>query len=172
MHIEQSSWSVDSGWNRPIGALSDAGLVLAFADRTSIQDPGLLRQLRSAYPEAIFFGCSTAGEIYDTSVQDNTLVSTAISFESTQVRHASLDMQEAEDSFDAGVTLGMAIPHEQLTHVFVLSDGIEVNGSELVRGLAAVLPSHVSMTGGLSADGDRFQQTFVLDDNGAKSGSV
>ena len=28
------------------------------------------------------------------------------------------------------------------------------------------------MTGGLSADGDRFQQTFVLDDDGAKSGSV
>ena len=117
MRIEQSSWSVDSGWSRPIGALRDAGLVLAFADRASIQDAGLLQQLRCAYPEAIFFGCSTAGEIYDTTVQDGSFVSTAISFDSTQVRHAALDMLEAEDSFDAGVTLGMAIPHEQLTHV-------------------------------------------------------
>jgi hypothetical protein len=49
-----------------------------------------------------------------------------------------------------------------LQHLFVLSDGIHVNGSELVRGLMAGLPAGVTVTGGLSGDGDRFGSTVVV----------
>jgi hypothetical protein len=45
--------------------------------------------------------------------------------------------------------------------VFVLSDGLNVNGSELVRGLFAVLGSDVHVSGGLAGDGARFAQTRV-----------
>jgi hypothetical protein len=36
-------------------------------------------------------------------------------------------------------------------------DGLQVNGSELVRGVNAVLPPQVTVTGGLAGDGDRFR---------------
>src|SRR5690606_16398565 len=49
----------------------------------------------------------------------------------------------------------------ELRHVFVLSDGLNVNGSELASGLASVLPRQVAVTGGLSGDGSRFEQTLV-----------
>jgi len=47
--------------------------------------------------------------------------------------------------------------------VFVLSDGLCVNGTPLVAGLTAGLPRGVAITGGLAGDGSRFARTWVLD---------
>jgi hypothetical protein len=55
-----------------------------------------------------------------------------------------------------------------LRGVFVLSDGIGVNGSELVQGLSASLPPDTLVTGGLAGDGPRFKNTWVM--NGATRG--
>ena len=46
----------------------------------------------------------------------------------------------------------------------MFSDGLSVNGSDLVAGLTKHLPAHVSVTGGLSGDGTRFQETLVFCD--------
>src|SRR5213079_1204094 len=59
-----------------------------------------------------------------------------------------------------------------LVHVLVMSDGLQVNGSELVRGLTAHLPAGVGVSGGLSADGARFQKTLVCFADGARAGRV
>jgi hypothetical protein len=40
-----------------------------------------------------------------------------------------------------------------------LSDGVQVNGSALVDGTTQHLPEDVTVTGGLAADGDRFERT-------------
>jgi hypothetical protein len=57
-------------------------------------------------------------------------------------------------------------------HVFVLSDGLQVNGSELVAGLTGRLPKHVTVTGGLSGDGGRFAETLVFWDSAPAAGRV
>jgi hypothetical protein len=46
--------------------------------------------------------------------------------------------------------------------VFVLSDGLNVNGSELVKGLRNNLPEGISITGGLAGDGASFKETFIV----------
>ena len=51
--------------------------------------------------------------------------------------------------------------------MLVLSDGLGVNGSELVAGLVRHLPRGAAVTGGLSGDGARFQQTLVASGVGA-----
>ena len=43
----------------------------------------------------------------------------------------------------------------------ILSEGLNVNGSELVRGVNAVLDESIVVAGGLSGDGTRFKQTWV-----------
>jgi hypothetical protein len=45
----------------------------------------------------------------------------------------------------------------------VLSDGLSVNGSELVRGVNELLPANAKLTGGLAGDGARFSRTWILD---------
>ena len=66
-----------------------------------------------------------------------------------------------ENSFQAGARLAQSLDPDGLVHVLVLSDGLRVNGSDLVRGLTRYLPDRVSVTGGLAGDGGRFEETFA-----------
>jgi len=174
MQIEQTRWTPLDYWSEgsPGKELRDAQLVFAFGGRSALSNDSLIGDVRSAYPEAYVFGCSTAGEIYDTEVTDDGLVVTAVRLESTGIQHAEVLVSDTETSHEAGERLAQALPHDGLVHVFVLSDGLHVNGSELVAGLAQHLPQDVSITGGLSGDGDRFEQTFVVLNGSPKAGAV
>jgi len=66
------------------------------------------------------------------------------------------------DSMDVGRRLAGSLDKEGLVHAFVLSDGLTVNGSALVEGMLKELPANVTITGGLSGDKDRFQETLVF----------
>lgn len=174
MRIEQTRWIPNDGWtNGSLGGnLSDAQLVLLFGGTNIVNDASRTREIQEAYPQAYVFGCSTAGEIYDTQVTDGGLVATAVRLDATRIEHAEVSISEVETSRKTGERLAQALPVDGLVHVFVLSDGIHVNGSELVAGLAEFLPSNVSITGGLSGDGDRFEQTFVVLGGSAKPDAV
>ena len=164
MQIEQTRWVHGKGWEpTPPGKLgNDAQLVLLFGSPACLKQTSWQADIKSAYPNAHHLGCSTAGEIYGTEVTDETLVATAIAFEHTRLHGVSLQIGDGIDSFQAGERLAKSLPHESLVHVLVISDGQNVNGSELVAGLTQHLPANVTLTGGLAGDGDRFQETLVL----------
>src|SRR6266508_339814 len=164
MQIEQTRWSQDKGWmTRPPGKLgTDAKLVLLFGSPACLKQLAWQDDIMRAYPYAHRLGCSTAGEIYGTDLNDETLVATAIAFEDTYLHGTSLKLSDGIDSYQAGKQLSNSLPHESLVHVLVISDGQNVNGSELVSGLTQHLPPGVTLTGGLAGDGDRFQETLVL----------
>ena len=54
-----------------------------------------------------------------------------------------------------------ALNQPDLRHIFLLSDGINVNGSELVRGIYSIIGDDISVTGGLAGDGADFKRTLV-----------
>ncbi|MGH6645514.1 FIST signal transduction protein [Aquabacterium sp.] len=139
--------------------------VLAFGSPEALQNVEALAQLRIWYPQAHIVGCSTAGEICGMSVQDNTLVATALHFAHTHLRMASAMVVDALDSHQTGATLAAELNTPGLAHVMVLSDGLHVNGTALANGLREHLPATVAVTGGLAGDGDRFQSTLVCVDN-------
>ena len=164
MQVEQSLWTETNGWQpSPLGKLGDqAQLVLLFGSPAVLKLDRYTQPLRQAYPKAQMLGCSTAGEICGVQVTDESLVATAIHFEHTQIRGQAIRLEAGETSLAVGDRLGQLIEPEGLTHVLLLSDGLHVNGSDLVRGILPHLPEGVTVTGGLSGDGDRFQETFVL----------
>lgn len=163
MKLEQLRWTRDDGWKpRLLGGLEQADLVLIFGSTDALSDEAVLHGIEQAYPRALIFGCSTAGEIHDVQVVDDSIGLTAIKFEHTEIQYAGVRMFDVASSYAAGQRLAKDLEKEDLVHVFVLSDGLSVNGSDLVRGLASALPDGVSITGGLSADGDRFTKTLVL----------
>ena len=121
-----------------------------------------LPEIRDRYPNAYVCGGSTAGEIVGKEVRDDTVLVTAIELEKTELRTAEVTIASADDSLAAGRQLASAIPHVGLVHAFVLSDGIGVNGSDLVRGLCAALPPRAwPPPAAASADGERFGHTYV-----------
>lgn len=184
MRIEQRLWT-QAGWRRLAGddLGGEARLVLVFGAAAALRQGAVLAELRDRYPAALLFGCSTAGEIRGDEVSDDSIVATAVCFERAHVLGASVALAEcAEDSFHAGERLAASLPLSlpgdgadagaSLRHVFVLSDGLRVNGSDLVRGLTACLPAAVSVTGGLAGDGAQFAETLVLHDGTAGPGVV
>jgi hypothetical protein len=174
MKVEQHRWSEATGWEpgTPSALGKSAQLVLLFGSTSRLKEGKYFEAIKKAYPKAHLLGCSTAGEICHAQVFDDSLVITAIQFESTRIAGARVKMSEVESSFQAGERLAQALNKKGLTHLFVLSDGLKINGSDLVRGLTRHLPDGVSVTGGLSGDSDRFQETFVLWDGPPESGTI
>lgn len=163
MHLEQSLWTEENGWQRrPDGLGPSAQLVFIFGSTALIKQPTHLARIQAAYPRAHLFGCSTAGEIRGTEVHDHSLTITAVQFEHTELVLTHVKISGAEDSLQAGETLGRALAKSGLAHVLVLSEGLHINGSALVEGLTRQLPPGVAVTGGLSGDGERFKETYVL----------
>jgi len=174
MKIEQNTWMQKTGW-RPSapGALGkSAQLVLVFGAKDILKQSPLPKELTSAYPDAHFVGCSTAGEICGTTVYDNSLTTVAVHFEKTTVRAYEVEASSAEDSFLAGERLAALVSPANLSHLFVLSKGVNVNGSELVKGLEKNLRENVIITGGMAGNGAKFQETLTFSDGIPKNNVI
>ena len=164
----------DQGWSEPLsGALDSPGtIVLAFGSAARETIAERIAELRGAFPRSLISGCSTAGEILGEDILDGSLVVTVMRFETATLRMTYADVPLAAKSRCAGESIATDLAGPDLRAVFVLSDGLTVNGSELIRGLNALLPADVMVTGGLAADGDRFASTWVISQGEAISSRV
>lgn len=170
MKIEQLHWTPGGSWHSP-PRLNDAQLALVFGGTGQLV-PERIEEIRAWYPDALLLGCSTSGEILDTRVYDDTVAVTSVAFEHTRLKLSSQTVASANDSRAAGEALARDLLGDGLRHVFVLSDGLRVNGTDLVEGLKSVLPAGVEVTGGLSGDGARFQHTLVVADDTVQEGRI
>lgn len=174
MKVEQCLWSDLTGWQPvpPSEMRDDAHLVLVFGGTSTLKSPERFEEIRKAFPAAHIFGCSTAGEICGTQVLDDSLVVTAVHFERTTIAASLININDVENSYEAGKRLAASLEPKGLAHVLALSDGLNVNGSELVKGLTDNLPPGVTVTGGLSGDGARFAETLVSLDGQTEKDTV
>ncbi|GJM40524.1 MAG: hypothetical protein DHS20C20_08060 [Ardenticatenaceae bacterium] len=147
-------------------------LVLAFGSSQLEQVEAPVAELVAHYPQSIIVGCSTSGEIHDTFIYDQSLTVAIMRFEATAVRSASAKVSSPETSFAAGYSLASTLAADDLRAVFVLSDGMVVNGSKLVEGFNDKLPESVIVTGGLADDAANFEKTWVLNDGQMQAGMV
>lgn len=151
---------------------SKANLVLGFGSKRLVADGHLNKSLAERYPSAEIVLCSTAGEIACNSVYDDSAVITVISFEKTTIKTASLNLEGFNDSFELGKSLIQQFDIQGLTSILILSDGLLVNGSQLVTGMEAGNQGKVLITGGLAGDGTQFDNTLVGLNGTAKIGTV
>lgn len=173
MHIQQTLWTAAAGWQHLDGkGPMPADVVLYFAAPETLNDEAEYGALQALYPGAHVLGCTTGGEILDAKVFDGAIAATAIRFDRSTVRVTSQPILGRQDSAAVGSRLAADLIGEGLKGVFVLSDGTQVNGSDLVRGLKSVLPAHVVLTGGLAGDGANFRSTLVGVDGAIRQGVV
>lgn len=152
------------GWDQPLNPSLDSvnTLLICFGASDADCIATGLADLRGAFPRSIWTGCSTAGEIYGRSLEDHSISVAVLKFSHTKLRVASCEITDPGTSLQAGEFLANTLAAPDLSGVFVLSDGLSVNGSELARGLSQKLPPGVRLSGGLAADGDRFKNTWLL----------
>lgn len=164
MRLHHLVHQAGSGWTTPLPSEDDGPdtLVLAFGAPGYADDWGAFAQLSAAFPRAQLMGCSTAGEIAGAAVQDASISATVVRFHGTRLRRACAGIPTAADSRAAGLQLAQQLAAPDLRAVFVLSDGLCVNGSALVDGLAARLAPEVAITGALAGDGSSFARTWLV----------
>ena len=173
VQLSTFSYSASSGWSEDLPQVdSPETLVVAFGAPEFGDDTRPFDDLARAFPTSRIVGCSTAGEIIGTDLCDHSVVVAAARFDSSTLRTACAAVPASDGSYAAGQDIARQLADPSLRGVLVLSDGLTVNGSELVRGLGAILPPEVVITGGLAADGDRFASTWVLDGSAPARGIV
>jgi hypothetical protein len=168
MQVAHRLWQASQGWDQPLSELAfDPDWILVFAERKLLESqPEVLDEVRQKFPNALYTGGSSAGEISGTRVFDDSLSATFVKFEKTRLHTVSKRIDDPEQSKALGIKLAHSLPVDALRHVFVISDGLKINGSELVSGLLSALPKNVTITGGLCGDGSRFERSYVMDAKG------
>ena len=141
--------------------LSNANLVLVFGSVKRFIDGKLQVFLQARYPSAQIIGCTTSGEINQSGVFDDSIQITAIVWEKTVQRVAQTKMINMQSSFEAAASLAKQLKADNLRTVLVISDGLNVNGSELLKGFQSLL-GDTPIVGGLAGDGGAFVKTLQL----------
>jgi hypothetical protein len=170
MRVHTVNYSPTHGWSAALPEVDPSrSLIFCFGATEYLDDCDPILELASL--GEFLIGCSTAGEICGPEVADGTLAVAIAEFQHTRLRVAAERISSGA-SYLAGTLVGDDLAGDDLKAVFVLSDGLDVNGSDLVAGLTASLPQGVVVTGGLAGDGPRFERTWVIVDGKPASGFV
>jgi hypothetical protein len=160
MRVGQLLYRPDTGWTDETPAPTAPQLVLAFVDPHEARGAAV-SALVERFPGARVVAATTGGEILGRDVHEGTAVAVAVELERSRVVVEVEPLAGAADSGRAARALGERLCAPDLRAVFVLSDGLDVNGSELVLGLRASVGDGVIIVGGLAGDGARFGETRV-----------
>lgn len=165
---DDNHWSINQ---QRIDDASQCCAVFVFGDSDIMRSESAFLGLRQLYPSARIVGASSSGNILGAEISSSQIVATAVQFELSSVSMSVVDFSSRTDIEAIASQLIKQLPSEGLRHIFILSDGLSLNGSELVKGINKV--SHgVTVTGGMAGDGDRFQSTWVIADAPARQNCI
>src|SRR5277367_6696684 len=137
MRAQKIVWNKKAGWTAELA--DAASLVLYFGTREALACGARYEELRDRFPHAHILGCSTGGQINDNDVNDDEIIAAAIEFDATRLRLSHQQINDPSHSRACGEAVGRALHADDLAGVFVLSDGLNVNGSELVAGISKAI---------------------------------
>lgn len=164
MQADQLYYDKTHGWSKPFPDLNSKNtLILIFFSPDMVSNgKSAIDELISHYPDSIITGCSTAGEIMQDEIRDKGMSIVIILFEQVHLRYVDLALEKNDDGHNAGTKIAKRLNDSDLKHVFVLSVGLNINGTALIKGINHGLDENVILSGGLAADEDKFQHTWVL----------
>ncbi|MCW8418979.1 FIST C-terminal domain-containing protein [Fluoribacter dumoffii] len=168
MEIKSFQFLKNKGWNlKEFPNLdSEDTLVLIFAAPEFIDFQEPIIQLANFYSNSKIIGCSTSGEIFGDSLFDHSITVAVIKFAKTTLKMAKAEVNHSKDSKNTGKLIAEQLKADDLHSIFILSDGLNVNGSELVQGLNTAKGSKkLIITGGLAGDGSNFKKTWTISNN-------
>lgn len=164
MRLYSCRYTRQTGWLPALPSEMDSPqtLVLAFGARALSEHAAPFDELQAAFPSAKLLGCSTSGEVAGAQVDDASISMVVARFDHTRLQLATTTVAAPADSRAAGERIASQLAGPGLRAVFLLSDGLNVNGTSLLSGLTSTLPPGVTITGGLAGDGSDFKHTWVI----------
>lgn len=148
---------------------------MVFGNRFMLESETVYNEIKALFSDGhIVFG-STAGDITSHYVDDESITITAIEFESNrfEIKTANVVANDAEiDSYKTGKNLIEQFSLEGLKHVFIVSEGSFINGSQLMLGMNSATENNLLITGALCGDAARFEKTIASYNELLKAGEI
>ena len=150
-----------------------APLVLVFGNRYMLENTNIYEQVRELFPDGQLVFGSTSGDITAEYVDDDSITITAIEFERSTFDIRTSNVVNSDlDSFRTGENLVNQFNKDGLKHIFVVSEGSFVNGSQLTKGMNSATGDELLITGGLCGDAARFEKTVASYNENPKPGEI
>ena len=116
-------------------------------------------EITAVFPNAMLVGASTAGEIINGKMLENSTILSISIFEKTQI---SGYYNTGNDSYELGVNLSKQIFKKDTKCVISFLDGLNHNGQEYLYGLSSLNCNNAVIAGGMAADMLDFKQTYTI----------
>lgn len=145
----------DTGWSDSFpDADSTMTLVVVFAVNASWDDRSPLNELKEAFPNSVLVGCGASETVYNGELQTDSISVGIIKFQSTEIKFAVADQPDSASSKATGREIAEGLKHPNLKGVILFTNGLQVEATDLVRGIQEVLPAGIPIVGGLASDRD------------------
>ena len=122
----------------------------------------IIDKIQKRFENAVIIGTSTAGEILEGEMLEQSIVISISTFESTSLLASS---DNNEDSFLIGQNIAKSIVTEETKAIILFADGVRCNGEAILKGIGSIAPKEIIISGGMAGDNNKYQQTFVIDGN-------
>lgn len=164
----------NGSWNIPLDSTLDSKntLVVIFSTYSAALILKPLREINDTFTTSLIIGASSSGNILMDELKENSLVMTVLHFSTTQLKLSCKKIDDMQHSFSVGKDLATELNAAKLKGLFILSDGLNVNGSQLTAGFSTILPPHVKAGGALAGDNAAFKSTWIVVNGKAMQNSV
>lgn len=169
-----TTYKFNNTWNEDFDVLlnTENSLLFVFASAKKTIVEKALKELVLFFSKTTVIGASTAGEILQDELSSDTIVVAVVTFHSTRIQAVTEQLAKEKDSYQNGVSISKKLLQDDLKAIFILSDGLNTNGSKLTQGVASVCGKDIIVTGGLAGDDHYFEKTFLVINGALVDGHV
>lgn len=147
-------------WEKDFPACELTDLVLILGDITKIYHSRNIEDIKSSFPNAQVVGCTTAGEVHNGHIYEDSISLSALNFNSSRTQSVSANINPENLKIKAQ-ELAKQLYNKDLKSIFVIATGHNINGTELINGIKDIIPKEILITGGLAGDNVNFNKTYV-----------
>lgn len=160
MKTEQRLYVKGKGWScEDININSQ--LVLAFSAPSLVKKKSTYNSLKKFFPNADIILVSTAWEIYDIEVNDNTISVSSLEFKNTKIKVVTEEVVNHTESYSVWEKISKLLNSDELRYVLVFSEWLWINWSKLLDWIKSILDKKVWITWWLAWDWMDVKSTYV-----------
>lgn len=153
--------------NETIKDKDTVDLVLLFGTTENLQKNNHYEFFKEKYKNSQIIGSSSSGNVLGAKVHEAEVVATIIKFDQGYIKTSIIDFTEKDDLNEVSQKLVEKLPEQDLKSIFIISDGLNMNGTILAKNVNKVKPTTL-ITGGLAGDDARFEKTLLIANSEAK----
>jgi len=140
------------------------------------QDPDKLKtiqqQLKLLVPKATIIGCTIAGEINGSSLQEKSIVISFTGFEKTSIDSCIVEQRDFPNCFMMGKKLSEMLIDSQTKAMIIMIGSVDLDTQQFLDGIFSSKPD-ILITGGIAGNNGSLEGTYVFNgDTSVSQGAV